>query len=66
VKFAFLCFCIKFVLYQSLEYRPYVLNMFLERVGVDEDVIYVDYDPAIKHVTEDVVNKGLEDRGTVG
>lgn len=41
-------------------------DVFLQRVGVDEDVIKVNKDKVVEHVTEDVINQVLQYSRGVG
>ncbi len=39
--------------------------MFGQAPGVDEDVVYVNYDKPVKELQEHLMHKALEDRGSV-
>lgn len=42
-----------------------MLDVFFDRIGVDQDIIYIHYYSSVEHVTEDIIDKQLEHRGTV-
>ena len=66
MKFTFLRFGVQLVLNETLKHGPDMLDVFFEVLGVYENVVNVDDDPAIEHVPKDVVDKLLEDGGTIG
>lgn len=50
---------------ESFENGLNVLDMFRERIGIDQDIINVYDDPFTEHITEDVIYEGLEDGRTI-
>ncbi len=42
-----------------------MLAMFGQAPGVDEDVVYVNYDKPVKKLPENLMHKALEDRESI-
>jgi len=57
---------VQIVLMQTFQNFSNVGLMIFKRVGEDEDVIEVDHYEDISHVSEDMINEGLEHSGCIG
>jgi hypothetical protein len=66
VKGAFVDSGVETVLLELPEYFTDMFSVKLNVVGVDEDVVKIDNNTNIKHVSEDVVHESLEHYGGIG
>ena len=62
---AFMSSSKKAIFAESTEYLSDMCSMDVNIVGVDEDIIQIDYYTNIDHVGEDVVHKPLKGSGSV-
>jgi len=66
VELAFVGASVKSVLSESSEYFSDVGLVFVEVIGIYQDIVEVDDDGDIQHVREDVIHEVLEGGGGVG
>lgn len=66
MKLTFFCFGVQLMGDQTLQYSTNVVQMVLQGVGINEDIVNIDYDVTVQHVPEHVVDERLKDRRTVG
>ena len=66
MELALLCFYKQLVLQKASENLSDVEHMFFGGAGEDEDVIEVDKDEPVHHVTENIINQSLEHSRGVG
>ena len=60
MEFAILCFHKKLVLQEKLKNLSHVEHVFLGGAGENENIIEVDKDEPVQHVTENFVHQSLE------
>lgn len=65
MELALFSFGVQLELNHPFEDLSDLLDVFLQGVGVDQDVIDVYNNKSVEHVSEDVINKGLEDGRTI-
>ncbi len=66
MEFAFLQFGVQLVFDETVEHGSDLVNVLLQSLGVNDDIIDVDYDKSVEHIPEDIVDKGLKSRWTIG
>lgn len=64
MKLTLLCLGIHLMRNETLEYCSDLLDMFFKCFGVDQDIVDIDNDRFVEHVSEDIVDESLEDRQT--
>jgi hypothetical protein len=66
MEFAFLGFGIKLMLAEALKYFSDVILMGCEVLGIYKDVIQIDNNTYVKHISEDAIDKPLEGGQCIG